>query len=86
MTITYLVSRYPASVLILHFYLMGQVLQCIGRHLQLTSVDVDPGSNSTLSKVRDLTADMVSTTIILVGLSRFFIWHLNCWRYCTDLG
>ena len=58
-------------MLILHFCLMGQVLQCLGRHLQLTSVDVDPGSNSTLSKVRDLTANMVSMTIILVGVRRF---------------
>ncbi len=33
-------------------------------------MDVDPGSNNTLSKVRDLTVDMVSTTIILVGVSR----------------
>ena len=34
-------------------------------------MDVDPGSNSTLSKVRGLTVDMVSTTIILDGVSHF---------------
>ena len=54
---TSLVSQDPARVLILHSCLMGQVLQCLGRHLWLTSVDVDPGSNNTLSKMHDLTAD-----------------------------
>ncbi len=73
LTTTSLVLQDPASVLILHSCLMEQVLQYLGRHLQLISVDGDPGSNNTLSKVRDLTADMVSMIIILVGASRFLL-------------
>jgi hypothetical protein len=72
MTPTSLVLQDPASVLTLCSCLMEQVLQCLGRHLRLTSVDVDSGSNNTLRKVRDLTADMESTTIILFGVSRFY--------------
>jgi hypothetical protein len=60
-------------VLILRSCFMGRVLQCLGRHLHLISVDVDPGSNNTLSKVRDLTVDMVSTTMMLVGVSLFLL-------------
>ena len=71
MTTTSLVLQDPASVLILRSCLMGHVLQYLGRHLRLTSVDVDPGSNNTFSKVRDLTVDMMLTTIILVGVSLF---------------
>ena len=85
MMTTSLVSQDPASVLILRSCLMGHVLQCLGRHLRLISVDVDPGSNNTLRKVRDLTVDMVSTTMILVGVS-LFIWHFDCQRCCFDLG
>ena len=74
MTTTSLVLQDPASVLILRSCLMEHdVLQCLGRHLWLTSVDVDPGSNTALSKVRDLTVDMVSMIIILVGVSRFYL-------------
>ena len=68
---TSLVLQDPASVLILHSCLMGHVLQCLGRHLRLASVDADPGLNNTLSKVLDLTVDMVLTTMILVGVNRF---------------
>ena len=53
MMTTSLVLQDPAGVLILRSCLMGQVLQCLGRHLRLISVDVDPVSNSTLSKIRD---------------------------------
>ena len=77
MTTMDLVSQDPASVLILHSCLMGIALQCLGRHLRLINLDVDPGSNSTFSKVQDLTAEMVSTTIILVGLSRFLLGILT---------
>jgi hypothetical protein len=71
MTTTSLVSQDPASVSILHSCLIGHILQCLGRHLRLTNVDVDPGSNNTLSKVHGLTIDMGTTTIILVGVSHF---------------
>ena len=72
-------------MLILHSCLMRQVLQCLGRHLQLINVDVDPGSNSTLSKVRDLTVDMVSTSI-LVGVSRFLFGILFAGGTIPTLG
>ena len=39
-------------------------------------VTVDPGSNSTFSMVRDRTADMVSQTIMLSGVSRFLLGSL----------
>ena len=71
MTTTPLVLQDLASVLIFHSCLMGHVLQCLGRHLQLTSVDVELRSNNTLSKVHDLTVNMVSMTIMIVGVSHF---------------
>ena len=74
MTIS-LVAHEPARVLILRPCAIGLVLQSRGRHLRLTKVAVDPGSNSTLSKTRDRTAEMVSTTMILVGVSRF-VWGI----------
>ena len=86
MTTTSLVSQNPGSVLILHSCLMGQVLQCLDRHLWLTSVDVDPESNNTLSKVQDLTVDMVSTTIILVRVSRFLFGILIAGGTVPTLG
>ncbi len=77
MTTTDLVSQDPASVLILRSCLMGIALQYLGRHLRLIKVAVDPGSNSTFSKVQDLTAEMVSTTIILVGVTRVLLGILT---------
>jgi hypothetical protein len=74
---TSLVSQDPASVLILRSCLMGHVLQCLGRHLQLTSVDVDPGSNNTLSKVCDLTDDMALINHYTSWSEPFFIRHFN---------
>jgi hypothetical protein len=44
-------------------------LQCLGRHLQLIKVNVDPGSNRTFSSICDLTEDIVSTTAMLVRVS-----------------
>ena len=87
MTTTSLVLQDSASVLILRSCLMGQVLlQCLDRHLRLTSVDVDPVSHITFSKVRDLTADMVLMTIILVGMSRFLFSILIAGGTVPTLG
>ena len=61
----------PASVLTLRLFVTGQVLQCLGRHLREIKVTVDPGSKSTFSMVRDRTADMVSHTMMLNGVSLF---------------
>ena len=60
-----------ASVLTLRLFVTGQGLQCLGRHLQEMKVTVDPGSKSTFSMVRDRTADMVSHTMMLNGVSLF---------------
>ena len=77
MTTMDLVSHDPASVLILHSWLIGCALQFLGRHLRLIKVAVDPGSNSTYSNTRDLTSEMVSTAMILVGVSRFLLGILT---------
>jgi hypothetical protein len=59
----------PTRVWILCLLVIAHGLQCLGRHLQLITVDVDPGSKRTFSSVRDLTEDVVSTTAMLVGVS-----------------
>jgi hypothetical protein len=46
-------------------------LQCLGRHLGLIKVDVNPGSKRTFSNVCDLTEDIVLTTAMLVGVRCF---------------
>jgi hypothetical protein len=46
-------------------------LQCLGRHLQLIKIDVDPGSKRTFCSVCDLTENIVSTTAMLVGVRCF---------------
>jgi hypothetical protein len=44
-------------------------LQCLGKHLLLINVVVDPESNNTFSSLLDLTEEMVSTTKIVTGVS-----------------
>jgi hypothetical protein len=63
----------PASVVTLRLFATGQGLQCRGRHLREIKVTVNPGSKSTFNMVRDRTADMVSQTIILSGVSLFLL-------------
>ncbi len=63
----------PASVLTLHRLATGQRLQCLGRHLREMKVTVKPGSNSTFNMVRDRTANMVSHTMMLNGMSLFLL-------------
>ena len=77
MTTTALVSHDPANVLIFRSCLIGCALQLLGRHLRLISVAVDPGSNNTFNNTQDLTSEIVSTTIILVGVSRFLLGILT---------
>ena len=67
----------PVSVVTLRLFATGQGLQCRGRHLREIKVTVDPGSKSTFNMVRDRTADMVSQTIILSGVSLFFAQHFG---------
>ncbi len=52
---------------------IDRVLQCRGKHFLLMNVLDDPESNKTFSKVRDRTAEMVSTTIMLRGVSRLLL-------------
>jgi hypothetical protein len=59
------------SVWIWHSLVIVHGLQCLGRHLQLIKVDVNPGSNKTFSSVRDLTEDIVLATAMLVGVRCF---------------
>jgi hypothetical protein len=69
MTTICFVELIPASVWIWRSLVIAHGLQCLGRHLRLIKVDVDPGSNRTFSSIRDLTEDIVSTTVMLVGVS-----------------
>jgi hypothetical protein len=63
----------PASGLTLRLFVTGQGLQCLGRHLREMKVTVDPGSKSSFNMVRDRTADMVSHTMMLNGVSLFLL-------------
>ncbi len=54
--------------------------------MRLIRVDVDPGTNNTMSKVRDLTVDMVSTTMMLVGVSLFLLGILIVGDVVVILG
>ncbi len=47
---------------------IGHGLQFLGRHFLLIKVVVDPESNSNFSNFLDLTAEMVSTTIMVTGV------------------
>ena len=67
----------PASVLTLWLFATGQGLQCLGRHLQDIKVTVDPGAKSTLSMMRDRTAEMVSHTMMLKGVSLFLLGNAD---------
>ncbi len=66
----------PASVWIWRSLVIAHGLQCLGRHLRLIKVDVDPGSKRIFSSVRDLTEDIVSTTAMLVGMRCFLLGNL----------
>jgi hypothetical protein len=65
------VEKVLASVWILRSLVIVQGLQCLGRHLQLIKVDVNPGSKRNFNNVRDLTEDIVLTTAMLVGVGHF---------------
>jgi hypothetical protein len=76
MTTICFVEQIPASVWILRLLVIVHGLQCLGRHLQLIKVNVDPGSKRTFSSVPDLTEDIVSTTAMLVGVRCFLFGNL----------
>jgi hypothetical protein len=69
MTTISFAAHVPASVWIWCLLVIAHGLQCLGRHLRLIKVNVDPGSNRTFSSIRDLTEDIVSTTAMLVEVS-----------------
>jgi hypothetical protein len=76
MTTICFVEHVLASVWIWRLLVIAHGLQCLGRHLQLIKVNVDPGSKRIFSSVRDLTEDIVSTTAILVGVTWFLLGNL----------
>jgi hypothetical protein len=53
------------------------VWQFLGRHFLLIIVVVEPESNKTFSKFLDFTEEMVSTTMIVTGVSCFGIFLLK---------
>ncbi len=53
------------------------VWQFLGRHLPLIIVDVEPESNKTFSKILNFTKEMVSTTMIVTGVSCFGLFLLD---------
>jgi hypothetical protein len=55
MTTICFAEQVPVSVWILRLLVIVHGLQCLGRHLQLIKVNVDPGSKRTFSSVHDLT-------------------------------
>jgi hypothetical protein len=73
MTTICFVEHVPASVWIWRLLVIAHGLQCLGRHLQLIKVDVDPGSKRIFSSMRDLTEDIVLTTAMLVGVRCFLL-------------
>ena len=44
-----------------------RVLQCLGKHFLLIKVMVEPESSKTFSNLLDLTAAIISITIIVIG-------------------
>jgi hypothetical protein len=76
MTTICFVEHVPASVPIWRSLVIAHGLQCLGRHLQLIKVNVDPGSKRIFSSMRDLTEDIVSTTAMLVGVRWFLLGNL----------
>ncbi len=53
--------------------LMAHGLHCLRRHLQLISVNVEPGSKSIFSNFLGLIKDSASTSMILVGARRLLM-------------
>ncbi len=56
---------------------MLHVWQFLGRHFLLIIVDVEPESNNTFSKILNFTEEMVSTTMIVTGVSCFGLFLLD---------
>ncbi len=75
-TICY-VEQVPARVWILHLMMIAQDLQCLGRHLSLIKTDVDHGSKRTFSSVCNLTEEIVSTTVMVVGVKHLLFGSLT---------
>jgi hypothetical protein len=57
----------PANVVTILLCDVLRVLQCLGKHFLLIKVMVEPESSETFSNLLDLTAAIVSTTIIVIG-------------------
>jgi hypothetical protein len=57
-----------ANVFTILSFAVLRVWQFLGKHFLLIMVMVDPESNKTFNSLLDLTADIVSTTIIVIGV------------------
>jgi len=57
----------PANAVTILLCDVLQVLQCLGKHFLLIKVMVERESSKTFSNLLDLTAAIVSTTIIVIG-------------------
>jgi hypothetical protein len=57
----------PANVFTILLCDVLHVWQFLGKHFLLINVMVEPESNRSFSNLLDLTADIVSTTIIVIG-------------------
>ncbi len=58
----------PANVFTILLCDVLHVWQFLGKHFLLINVVVEPESNRTFSNLLDLAADIVSTTIIVIGV------------------
>ena len=63
----------PANVFTMLLWDVLHVLQFWDKHFLLIKVVVEPESNKTFSNLFDLTADIVSTTIIVIGARSVFL-------------
>ena len=57
----------PANVFTILLFDVLHVLQFLGKHFLLIKVVVEPESNKNSNNLLDLIADIVSTTIIIIG-------------------
>jgi hypothetical protein len=86
MTTICLVKQVWASVLMLRLLLMADGLHCLGRNLQMISVNVDPRLKSIFSNCFDLTEDIVSTIMILVRVMRLLLGILIIGSTMVSVG
>ena len=58
----------PVNVFTVLLFAVLHALQFLGKHLLLIKVVVEPESNQTFSNLLNLTVEIVSTTIVVIGV------------------